>query len=150
MCILTKDVGGFGVGFRCACPIGQMLVDGKSCKDSTGYLLFSSNKLVRGIFPDIANNVLSEAILPVSPISQRRNGMYFDVECDVHGGTFFFADIMDNTVFRMKPNGEGSTAVLVTHNDGLVSMSFDWVAKQLYYVDNIRNSLEVVKVVDQP
>lgn len=44
---------------------------------------------------------------------------------------------------RIKPDGEGSAPVLVTHNDGLVSMSFDWVSKQLYYVDNIRNSLEV-------
>lgn len=24
MCILTKDAGGFGVGYRCACPIGQV------------------------------------------------------------------------------------------------------------------------------
>lgn len=49
----------------------------------------------------------------------------------------------------MKPDGEGSAPVLVTHNDGIVSMSFDWIAKQLYYVDNIRNSLEVVKVLEQ-
>lgn len=45
-------------------------------------------------------NALSEAILPISPISQRRIGMYFEVECDIHGGSFFYADIMDNTVTR--------------------------------------------------
>lgn len=28
-------------------------------------------------------------------------------------------------------------------------MSFDWLSKQLYYVDNIRNSLEIVKVTEQ-
>jgi hypothetical protein len=28
-------------------------------------------------------------------------------------------------------------------------MSFDWMSKQLYYVDNIRNSLEVIKVTEQ-
>lgn len=43
---------------------------------------------------------LSEAILPISPTSQRRIGMYFEVECDVHGNSFFYADIMDNTVYR--------------------------------------------------
>lgn len=75
--------------------------------------------------------------------------MYFAVECDVHGGSFFYADIMDNTVYRVKPDGEGSAPILVTHNDGLISMSFDWLSKQLYYVDNIRNSLEVVKVTEQ-
>ncbi|VDK41289.1 unnamed protein product [Gongylonema pulchrum] len=31
----------------------------------------------------------------------------------------------------------------------MVSMSFDWLSKQLYYVDNIRNSLEVVKISEQ-
>lgn len=28
-------------------------------------------------------------------------------------------------------------------------MSFDWLSKQLYYVDNIRNSLEVVKIPEE-
>ena len=51
--------------------------------------------------------------------------------------------------FRIKPDGEGSAPILVTHNDGLISMAFDWVSKQLYYIDNIRNSLEVVKVSEQ-
>ncbi|VDD90121.1 unnamed protein product, partial [Enterobius vermicularis] len=148
MCLLTKDAGGFGVGYRCACPIGQRLVEGKKCVDSTEYLLFSSNKIVRGIFPDMESS-LSEAILPISPTSQRRIGMYFEVECDVHGNSFFYADIMDNTVYRVRPDGEGLAPVLVTHNDGLVSMSFDWLSKQLYYVDNIRNSLEVVKITEQ-
>lgn len=60
-----------------------------------------------------------------------------------------YADIMDNTVYRVKPDGEGSAPILVTHNDGLIAMSYDWVSKQLYYLDNIRNALEVVKVTDQ-
>ncbi|VDN41216.1 unnamed protein product [Gongylonema pulchrum] len=100
MCILSKDTGGFGVGYRCVCPIGQKLVDDKRCIDSTDYLLFSSNKIVRGIFPEMIHSSLSEAILPISPVSQRRIGMYFEVECDIHGGSFFYADIMDNTVYR--------------------------------------------------
>lgn len=54
-----------------------------------------------------------------------------------------------NNVFRVKPDGEGSVPVLVTHNMGLVSMSFDWLSKQLYYVDNIRNSLEVIKISEE-
>lgn len=27
MCLLTKDAGGFGVGYRCACPIGQVILN---------------------------------------------------------------------------------------------------------------------------
>uniref|UniRef100_A0A7E4V2M4 EGF-like domain-containing protein n=1 Tax=Panagrellus redivivus TaxID=6233 RepID=A0A7E4V2M4_PANRE len=149
MCLLGKDIGGYGVGFRCACPIGQKLIDGRRCVPAIDYLLFSSNKVVRGIFPSIIHKSLAEAVLPISPQSQRRIGMYFAVECDVHGGSFFYADIMDNTVYRVKPDGEGAAPVLVTHNDGLISMSFDWLSKQLYYVDNIRNSLEVVKISEQ-
>ncbi|KAI6192728.1 EGF-like domain-containing protein [Aphelenchoides besseyi] len=149
MCIIAKDSSGFGVGFRCACPIGQKLVDGKRCVQAIDYLLFSSNKVVRGIYPNSLEPALADAILPISPISQRRIGMYFAVECDVHGNDFFYADIMDNTVYRVKPDGEGSAPILVTHNDGLIAMSFDWLSKQLYYLDNIRNSLEVVKVTDQ-
>ncbi|KAI6241467.1 EGF-like domain-containing protein [Aphelenchoides fujianensis] len=166
MCIIGKDSSGFGVGYRCACPIGQKLVDGKRCVPAIDYLLFSSNKVVRGIYPNSLQPALAEAILPISPVSQRRIGMYFAVECDVHGNDFFYADIMDNTVyrralrhplplftsclsFRVKPDGEGSAPILVTHNDGLIAMSFDWLSKQLFYLDNIRNALEVVKVTDQ-
>ncbi|VDK47362.1 unnamed protein product [Anisakis simplex] len=149
MCLLSKDSGGIGLGYRCACPIGQKLVDGKQCVESTDYLLFSSNKVVRGIFPELIENSLSEAILPISPKSQRRIGMYFEVECDVHSNSFFYVDIMDNTVYRIRPDGEGLAPVLVTHNDGLVSMSYDWLSKQLYYVDNIRNSLEVVRISEE-
>uniref|UniRef100_A0A183CD31 EGF-like domain-containing protein n=1 Tax=Globodera pallida TaxID=36090 RepID=A0A183CD31_GLOPA len=149
MCLLSKDSVGFGVGFRCACPIGQKLVEGKRCVPAMDYLLFSSNKVVRAIYPEIMQNALAEAILPISPSSQRRIGYFFAVECDVHGGSFFYADIMDNTLYRVKPDGEGAAPILVTHNDGLVSMAFDWMAKQLYYVDNVRNSLEVVKVEEQ-
>uniref|UniRef100_A0AC35U3P2 EGF-like domain-containing protein n=1 Tax=Rhabditophanes sp. KR3021 TaxID=114890 RepID=A0AC35U3P2_9BILA len=149
MCILGKSQSGSGVGYKCACPIGQKLVAGTKCVPALDYLLFSSNKVVRGIYPHIQSNALAEAILPISPISQRRIGMYFAVECDVHGSSFFYADIMDNTVFRIKPDGEGSAPILVTHNDGLISMSFDWASKQLYYIDNIRNSLEVIKVSEQ-
>ncbi|CAJ0930175.1 unnamed protein product, partial [Mesorhabditis belari] len=149
ICLLSKDASGFGVGYKCACNIGHRLVDGHRCIPSIDFLLFSSNKIVRGIFPDQAQPSLSDAILPISPVSQRRIGMYFEVECDVNGNSFFYADIMDNTIYHQTNDGESQTAVLVTHNDGLVSMSFDWVSKQLFYVDNIRDSLEVVKVLDQ-
>ena len=40
---IGKDAGGFGVGFRCACPIGQKLVDGKRCIPAVDYLLFRFN-----------------------------------------------------------------------------------------------------------
>uniref|UniRef100_A0A0K0FI56 Low-density lipoprotein receptor-related protein (inferred by orthology to a C. elegans protein) n=1 Tax=Strongyloides venezuelensis TaxID=75913 RepID=A0A0K0FI56_STRVS len=149
MCVLSSSDSTDAVGYKCACPIGQRLVGGSKCIPAIDYLLFSSNKVVRGIYPKIPNKALAEAILPISPSSQRRIGMYFAVECDVHGNSFFYADIMDNTVFRIKPDGEGNAPILVTHNDGLISMSYDWISKQLYYIDNIRNSLEVVKVSEQ-
>lgn len=36
-------------------------------------------KVVRGIFPEIVQPALAEAVLPISPVSQRRIGMYFEV-----------------------------------------------------------------------
>lgn len=69
----------------------------------------------------------------------------------IFGFSFFFSLLSSHRQFgfRVRPDGEGLAPVLVTHNDGLVSMSFDWLSKQLYYVDNIRNSLEVVKITEQ-
>lgn len=32
----------------------------------------------------------------------------------------------------------------MNNNDGLISMSYDWISQNLYYVDNVRNSLEMV------
>lgn len=45
-------------------------------------------------------NSLSEAILPVSPVSERRIGIYHEVECDIHGNSFFYADVFDHTIYR--------------------------------------------------
>lgn len=101
MCLIGKDMSGFQVGYRCACPIGQRLVDGRRCVPATDYLLFSSNKVVRGIYPDIVQPALADAILPISPISQRRIGMYLAVECDVGHGAFFYADAVENVVYRL-------------------------------------------------
>lgn len=92
--------------------------------------------------------VLSEAILPISPVSSRLNGLYFDVACDMARRWVFYADIMDNVVYKIRPEGTERETVLVTNNDGLVSMSYDWISRLIYFVDNIRNSLEVVHADD--
>lgn len=52
-------------------------------------------------------------------------------------------------VYKIKPDGTQEGTVLVTNNDGLVSMTLDWVSNLMFYVDNIRNSLEVVHLDNQ-
>lgn len=97
---------------------------------------------MRGFIP--GRSTFTEAILPVSPTSNRIGGLYYDVACDIERSWVFYADIMDNVVYKIRPTGADLKTVLVTNNDGLVSMSYDWVSQIIYYVDNIRNSLEIV------
>lgn len=56
---------------------------------------------------------------------------------------------MENVVYRIRPQGTEQSTVLVTANDAISSMSIDWVSHLLYYVDNVRNSLEVVHLKNQ-
>lgn len=104
LCIITTKDSGATTAARCACNIGYRLnTDNRGCLRKwtivgpmpttavpnqwwisisavQDYLLFSSNKLVRGIVPD--GGLFSEAILPLSPSSTRLNGLYYDVACD--------------------------------------------------------------------
>ncbi|CDW53518.1 Low-density lipoprotein receptor-related protein [Trichuris trichiura] len=155
LCILTP--GDYqNIGYRCACAIGyepkeNVTLCQRTC-DKHGFLrlaipvqnflLFSSSKVVRGILPD--RNVFADAILPVTQSSVRLTSLFYDVACDVRRQWIFYADIMDNVIFKNRPNGTEEITVLVNHNDGLVSFTYDWIAQLIYYVDNIRDTLEVV------
>uniref|UniRef100_A0A915LCH3 Vitellogenin receptor n=1 Tax=Romanomermis culicivorax TaxID=13658 RepID=A0A915LCH3_ROMCU len=153
LCIITKREGFSlfntvpSVMARCVCNIGFILgQDGRQCTSVQDYLLFGSNKLVRGILPN--GGLFSEAILPISPTSTRLSGVYYDVACDANKNWVYYADILENIVYRIRPQGTELDTVLVTDNDAINSMSLDWVSQILYYVDNIRNSLEVVSLTN--
>lgn len=52
--------------------------------------------------------LFSDAILPVTPTSTRLNGLYYDVACDVTRQWVFYADIIENIVYRIRPTGTGA------------------------------------------
>ncbi|XP_003373299.1 putative Low-density lipoprotein receptor domain class A [Trichinella spiralis] len=142
LCILTEGPANTP-GHVCACEIGQVSTnDVRTCEPVSEFLLFSSNKVIRGIVLD--REVFNNAIQPVTPNGARLSGLFYDVGCDVRRQWIFYADIMENIIYKMRPNGSQDTTVLVNHNDGLVSFTYDWISQLIYYVDNIRNTLDVV------
>ncbi|KRZ56210.1 Low-density lipoprotein receptor-related protein [Trichinella nativa] len=142
LCILTEGPANTP-GHVCACEIGQVSTnDIRTCEPVSEFLLFSSNKVIRGIVLD--REVFNNAIQPVTPNGARLSGLFYDVGCDVRRQWIFYADIMENIIYKMRPNGSQDTTVLVNHNDGLVSFTYDWISQLIYYVDNIRNTLDVV------
>jgi len=94
-------------------------------------------------------------------------GFYFDVACDVQQRWVFYADTQANVIYRIRTNGTGtdwnslssyetrfmsaranseSSTVLVADNEGLAAMSYNWISHTIYYIDNVRNNIEVTSI----
>ena len=58
----------------------------------------------------------------------------------------FYIDAMDNVLYKVNMDGSNRTAILVTYNDGVTSISYDWTSKLIYYSDSLRKSIDVFHI----
>ena len=92
MCIVVRQLLNYNTASRCACPSGEQLnSDGKTCRGriltkvlkneqnsgSDNFILYSSNKMIRGINP--AASSLPDAVLPTTPPNQRFVLLHFGI-----------------------------------------------------------------------
>ena len=92
---------------------------------------------------------INDAVLPHSPTNTRSNGIYSDVMCDIRTKFIVFVDSVDRTFWKVNFDGSNLTAISVHNNKGVRQMAYDYLAKQIYYVDTTTNDIHTMHV-DNP
>ncbi|XP_023703710.1 low-density lipoprotein receptor-related protein 2 [Cryptotermes secundus] len=141
MCIVTVGDGAGMLGYRCACNIGWMLgSDQRRCNLIEEFLMYSQQRFIKGRVLDPVIEGFSDAINPVVSRKARFVGLDFDFK-DKY---IYYSDVLQDVIYRIHRNGTGREIVLASQNEGVEGLAVDWAAKNLYYIDSRKGTLNVL------
>ncbi|XP_015126789.1 low-density lipoprotein receptor-related protein 2 [Diachasma alloeum] len=142
MCIVTAAGGReSGLGYRCACNIGWRLSsDLRNCNLVQEFLMYSQQRFIKGRVLDPVMEGFSDAILPV--VSRRAR--FVGLDYDAHEQYIYYSDVLQDVIYRVHQNGTGREIVLASQNEGVEGLAVDWAAKNLYYIDSRKGTLNVL------
>ncbi|KAL7294867.1 hypothetical protein TKK_0011791 [Trichogramma kaykai] len=142
MCIVTAVNGkDAGLGYRCACDIGWRLSsDLMNCVPVQEFLMYSQQRFIKGRVLDPVTEGFSDAILPV--VSRRAR--FVGLDYDAHEEYIYYSDVLQDVIYRVHQNGTGREIVLASQNEGVEGLAVDWAAKNLYYIDSRKGTLNVL------
>lgn len=142
LCIVTAvKFAPSGLGFRCACHTGwQLSADLRNCNLVSQFLMYSQQRFIKGKVLDPVIEGFSDAILPVVARRARFVGLDFDSRDE----QIYYSDVLQDVIYRVHRNGTGREIVLASQNEGVEGLGVDWVAKNLYYIDSRKGTLNVL------
>ncbi|CAA9998006.1 unnamed protein product [Nesidiocoris tenuis] len=144
MCIVTAGSHGLGtLGYRCACSVGWKLDHSRhNCNLVEEFLLYSQQRFIKGKVIDPESENFSDAMLPYASRRARFVGLDFDAR-DEH---IYYSDVLQDVIYRIKKNGTGKEIVLASQNEGVEGLAVDWAAKNLYYIDSRKGTLNMLNM----
>ncbi|XP_024940882.1 low-density lipoprotein receptor-related protein 2 isoform X2 [Cephus cinctus] len=142
MCIVTAAGGReTGLAYRCACNIGWRLsTDQRNCNLVQEFLMYTQQRFIKGRVLDPVMEGFSDAILPV--VSRRAR--FVGLDYDAHDQYIYYSDVLQDVIYRVHQNGTGREIVLASQNEGVEGLAVDWAAKNLYYIDSRKGTLNVL------
>ncbi|KAL0271000.1 UNVERIFIED_CONTAM: hypothetical protein PYX00_008246 [Menopon gallinae] len=144
MCIVTAPTEGSShLAYRCACNIGwRVAPDHHNCNLVKEFLMYSQQRFIKGRVLDPVIKSFSDAMLPVVSRRARFVGLDFDAQ-DQH---IYYSDVLQDVIYRTHLNGTGREIVLASQNEGVEGLAVDWAAKNLYYIDSRKGTLNVLSM----
>ncbi|XP_066250185.1 low-density lipoprotein receptor-related protein 2 [Euwallacea similis] len=146
LCIVTQtEVAGSRyppiLGYRCACNIGyRLLLDEQKCEEVMDFLMYSQQRFIKGKVLDPVIEGFSDAILPVVSRRARFVGLDFDANEE----QIYYSDVLQDVIYRVHLKGDSKEIVLASQNEGVEGLAVDWAAKNLYYIDSRKGTLNVL------
>lgn len=139
MCVITNSAP--TLGFRCACNIGwKLTTDGLTCDLVSDFLMYSQQRFIKGKVLNPVIEGFSDAMLPVVSRRARFVGLDFDAK-DQH---IYYSDVLQDVIYRVHRNGTEKEIVLASQNEGVEGLAVDWAAKNLYYIDSRKGTLNIL------
>ncbi|XP_070148921.1 low-density lipoprotein receptor-related protein 2 [Polyergus mexicanus] len=142
MCIVTASSDQSNrLGYRCACHIGWRLAsDMRNCNLVQEFLMYSQQRFIKGRILNPVMEGFSDAILPV--VSRRAR--FVGLDYDAHDQYIYYSDVLQDVIYRVHQNATGREIVLASQNEGVEGLAVDWAAKNLYYIDSRKGTLNVL------
>lgn len=100
----------------------------------------SDRRFIKGRVLNPVVEGFSDAILPVVSRRARFVGLDFDAR-DEH---IYYSDVLQDVIFRVHRNGSSKEILLASQNEGVEGLAVDWAAKNLYYIDSRKGTLNVL------
>jgi low density lipoprotein receptor-related protein 5/6 len=124
----------------CACAVGLLQADNKTCRAPERYLLVVDPGKIRGLFADMKTGYsLMDAIRPIEALTGA-----VAVEFDSKTEKVFYADLGTRAIVQV--TADGGQKVIMDGFSVLASIAFDWTTGNLYFVDSGRDEIGVVAV----
>ncbi len=143
LCVVTasSDTLGGEVGYRCACQIGYMLrPDRRGCELVLEFLMYSQQKFIKGKVLNPVSSGFGDAIQPIVSRSARFVGLDYDA----HDDYIYYSDVILDVIYKIRRDGTARENVLASQNEGVEGLAVDWAAKNLYYIDSRKGTLNVL------
>ena len=90
-----------------------------------------------------AEESFNDAIQPIVSRSARFVGLDFDAHADGQGA-IYYSDVILDVIYKVNRDGTGKQNVLASHHEGVEGLALDWAAKNLYYIDSRKGTLNVL------
>lgn len=144
ICVLSHRTDNDGLGYRCKCSLGfDMDADERHCVAVKQFLIFSSEVAVRGI--PFTLSTQEDVMVPMTGNPSSFVGIDFDAQ----ESTIFFSDTSKDMIFKQKIDGTGREVVTASMVEGVESLSFDWISKNLYWTEASYKSVSVMRLADK-
>nr|XP_022902920.1 low-density lipoprotein receptor-related protein 2 [Onthophagus taurus] len=139
MCILARSER--GLGYRCACKIGFRLSrNAMNCEVINEFLMYSQQRFIKGKVLNPVIEGFTDAILP----AVSRRARFVALDFDAKDEYIYYSDVLQDVIYRVHRNGSAREIVLPSQNEGVEGLAIDWVAKNLYYIDSRKGTLNVL------
>ena len=63
-------------------------------------------------------------------------------------GSIFYSDVILDVIYKVNRDGTGKQNVLASHHEGVEGLALDWAAKNLYYIDSRKGTLNVLSTIN--
>uniref|UniRef100_A0A2C9KAN0 EGF-like domain-containing protein n=1 Tax=Biomphalaria glabrata TaxID=6526 RepID=A0A2C9KAN0_BIOGL len=147
ICALSHNTDNNGLGYRCLCKAGYELDHTmNNCTRAEKFILFATPRAIRGISLEDPGQYPIDSIQPIVGQRWGRLGVnYVALDYDAENETVFFSDVRNRVIYRAQIGDSDPVPQLVTEIGSVEGISYDWIAKNLFFTDFRRSTLSVIR-----
>ncbi|XP_072033366.1 low-density lipoprotein receptor-related protein 2-like [Amphiura filiformis] len=156
LCIVSHRTDNSGLGYQCMCPFGyQLQYDGINCVKLDSFLIVTTPYWIRGIPVDPRNPtdgidpVIGGAGFRLYDVASDSNGEDIFYTSRGRGGAGRYTGSGSFNITSRKTDGTGLKSLYTDMTSGPGGVAYDWLSKNLYWSDIIRNQISVIRIGDE-